>query len=72
MNLLESLAVAAFGLTREDALDDGICIRCKHDITGDAQEGHWSFEDTREYFRSALCPSCFNAICDEMEGLDCE
>lgn len=71
MSIFDQVALTLYGMTRQDALTDGICIKCKNDITYDQAEGHWSYQDTREYFQSALCPTCFDQTCDEIGG-ECE
>jgi hypothetical protein len=57
---LDNYAAAIFGMTQQQARRQGICIRCKarppEDMDAYAQ---------REYSISALCPECFDQICEE-------
>ena len=51
----DRLATRLFGQTRQDALDAGICIRCK--LPPDLAS--MSLADRREYAVTAICPTCW-------------
>jgi len=44
----------AFGMTREEALAQGVCISCKRPPTFSTEAGR------REYALSAICEPCFD------------
>lgn len=53
---LDTLAGSTFGITREEAQHDGICIDCKR------PPGELTGADLSEYHITALCPKCFDNI----------
>lgn len=55
------LALRVFGETRQSALDDHRCIRCKLPV----DQAALSSIDHKEYRISALCPSCFVELTPE-------
>lgn len=63
MNLMDLLSKRAYGRSRSDAWRDVICVRCGEDVAPD-----WEELDVREWKISALCPSCWEVICDEIEN----
>jgi len=52
----EDFASKIFGMTREEAWGNGICIECKEDWRNNT----YTEAEEREYFISALCGKCFN------------
>ena len=57
---LDELALQLYGITPRQAWHNRICISCKRDIT-------WTSEIARkEYYISALCETCFDAITAEV------
>jgi len=53
-----NFARAIFGITRQDAHSQNLCIRCKAPV--DSSE--WEAIDLDEYQISGLCPTCFDEI----------
>jgi hypothetical protein len=58
--LKDDLSVAGFGITKDAALAQGICIQCRQP----AEEKCYSDAGRREYRISGMCELCF----DEMFG----
>ena len=56
--LKDALAVEAFGLSKSDALDQGICVNCLEFALAKC----YSDAGRREYGISGLCEPCFDAI----------
>jgi hypothetical protein len=56
----EALSVAAFGITKEEALRQGICVQCRQEALPKCH----SDAGRREYRISGMCEMCF----DEMFG----
>ncbi len=54
--LLDALAIESFGMTKAEALEKGICIKCKKPPTFSTDLGR------DEYPRSGLCEPCFDAV----------
>jgi hypothetical protein len=58
-DILDRLAKSLFGISRSDAIKQGICVSCKEKpVFADKTE-------VDEYKISALCDKCFNRITDE-------
>ena len=55
-NFKNALSFSAFGMTTSEAKLQRICVRCRKPHVPTTKEG------SREYERSALCSSCFDAI----------
>jgi len=56
-----NVAKALFGMTRSEALEISICVRCKEDVFD------LGGPDESEYRSSALCPSCFETITNDLD-----
>lgn len=52
------VSVQAYGITKQQAHDNGICVNCKQSVRGKVNNDI----DYREYMISGLCPSCFDNI----------
>lgn len=52
-----------FGKTALDAIRLGECIRCAETVAPDA----WADVDRREYFITALCPTCWDVLFPEAD-----
>lgn len=52
----DTVARLAFGMVREEAHRQGICIRCKREL------GLLAPEDLAEYRISGFCPECFDEV----------
>lgn len=50
-----------FGMTQQQARRAGICVRCKQQINPDLLDQY----ELREYVLSAVCPTCFDALCHD-------
>ena len=57
-SLTENLAKGLFDMTRDEAWEQGICIRCKEPPTPKC----YSKAGLKEYTQSALCEECFDEI----------
>lgn len=58
----DAMALTLFGMTIRDAIEAGVCIRCKYLIeTLDP----FTDEDAREYSITALCPICWDELTPE-------
>ena len=55
-NLKEDFGKALYGMTANEAREQGICIRCKEPIVFQTEA------DIREYAMSALCSKCWDEI----------
>ena len=53
-----NVATKTFGMTVDEALEKGICINCKKDVTTRI----YSLAGNREYYMSGLCELCFDQI----------
>jgi len=58
---LDKLTKDIFGMTKQEAQKDGICIRCNQK----AEPKCHSAAGLREYQISGLCEECFDDICSE-------
>lgn len=58
----DSVAQAAYGMTRDEALSRGICISC-HESVGPTNI--YSRAGAAEYRISGLCERCFDAMFDD-------
>lgn len=67
MAIHDEVARRIFGITRDEAVARGICIKCK-------SRAHLPNEiDQREFRLSAFCPECFRDLFPEEEpGRDYE
>jgi hypothetical protein len=57
-NFKKSFASLLYGITKQDAHKQGICIDCKSPINVDSLDDI----DKREYFISGICPNCWNIM----------
>lgn len=55
-DLKDASAMMAFGMTKDEAHEKGICIHCKKPPV------HKTELDKREYAISGICGSCFDVI----------
>lgn len=62
---LDVLARRLFGRTKDDAWEAGECIRCRLSV----EPRGLAPRDRREYFLTALCPVCFDALTPEPEAI---
>jgi hypothetical protein len=60
---IPGLEKALYGLTKEEALREGKCIRCKHPVISGLNV--YSPAGAAEYKVSGLCEDCFDAITGE-------
>lgn len=54
--------IADFALTRDEAREQGCCVRCMDPITRE-----WTDHDLREWAISLLCGSCFDEATEDAE-----
>jgi hypothetical protein len=59
--IINAMAVALFGMTREEAIKKKVCICCKKSTT---ELGGINF---KEWTISGLCPKCFPKESEEAE-----
>ena len=59
----DSVAVAAFGITKAAVQQQGLCISCKQPAIPKC----YSYEGKREYRISGMCEECFDALFKEDE-----
>ena len=57
-SLKDTTAKRAFGITRQEAWNLGVCIKCAQ------KPEFYSYEGRKEYGITALCEFCFDLICD--------
>ena len=57
MTVIDRMAQRIFGLTKLDAQEQGICIKCRKEVPNVLSPVDW-----REYMISALCPTCFDGL----------
>lgn len=50
-----------FGMTAEDAIRLGCCVRCRKDVN----PRELSVIDQNEWHLSGLCPSCYDALTED-------
>lgn len=66
--LCDAVSLASFGLTRTQALAQGVCINCRKAVKNEKGEWRASLFRTeagkREYPISGLCEVCFDKIFD--------
>lgn len=62
MRFRDDIAQQQFNMTQKTAHTLSVCIRCKEPQTKFATP-----EDMREYYLSALCPKCWEAVCRPSE-----
>ena len=60
MRFRDDVAQKQFGMTQKSAWELGVCIRCKQPPLKIKTP-----EEKREYYISALCPQCWEAIAHE-------
>ena len=62
-DLLDGQTRRLFKLTAAEAHTLLICIRCRAEVSP------WTWEplDRNEWFLSALCPSCYDAVTEDCE-----
>lgn len=56
--LKDTTAQSAFGMTKAEAVNKGVCLNCKQ------PPKFYSYEGRKEYGISGLCEYCFDDICD--------
>ena len=61
--LKEQLDHTVYGMSREEAWRQGVCISCRRHWT----KGTYSTSGVNEYKISALCEQCFDKIVDDYE-----
>jgi len=59
--LRNTFAKTLFGMTKDVAIEKGICIDCKKPVMANC----YSDAGQREYQISGLCERCFNRIMEE-------
>lgn len=59
-SLIDQRALDTFGMTAAEAIERGVCIRCKNS----AAERIYSIIGKEEYKISGLCELCFDEITD--------
>ena len=64
--MLDGLAIRVFGMSKAQAMEAGLCIRCKAPV--DPRE--LEVIDQAEYEISACCPKCWGEIMDAWEDED--
>lgn len=57
-DFLDAISKRAFGRTKAEAHENGICIRCGKPVV----LGGLSRQDSNEYLISGVCPECFSAV----------
>lgn len=71
----DRLAKDTYGMTRQEAHEKGICIRCQQEVLVMAADGtskynpelFYSLAGKDEWYISAMCESCFDTLFDEEE-----
>ena len=64
--MLDGIALRLFGMTRDDARQKLVCVKCKKGLE-ELAFADWPEADRLEYRISSLCPSCFHRATDEPE-----
>lgn len=66
---IDNVAISNFGITRSQALAQGICISCRRAVKNERGEFRSSLFSTeagkREYGISGLCEKCFDGLFEE-------
>jgi hypothetical protein len=55
----DEVSIAATGMTKKEALDQGICVNCKKPPIFYSEAGR------KEYQISGMCEPCWDKICEE-------
>ena len=58
LSLADQLGKQIYGMTKDDAIEKGVCIQCKEK----AKPRIYSQAGEDEYFISGLCEQCFDSI----------
>lgn len=72
---IDRLAKDTYGMTRQEAHEKGICIRCQQEVLVLAADGSpkwnekifYSPAGKKEWDISAMCEKCFDSLFDEEE-----
>ena len=62
----DSLAKECYGMTKEEALNKGICIQCREQAVPKC----YSDAGRREYRISGLCEECFDSVTGDPDDDD--
>ena len=54
----DTLAKGMFGMSKDEAIEKGICVKCKEE----ALPKCYSQAGVKEYYISGLCEECFDKI----------